>query len=286
MSLFDTFLPINGLNNVVNSAGNVVRDALGIGATKSNGTSKSYNTLDTFKGEVLGKGQADESRFELYVATPKCLAGNSNGAWGRYMQAANIRVEHVLFPGMNVLTKQRKIFGATQPMPVGMDYGGEAGIVVTYLCDRDMNVKSMFDAWMAKIVDTNTQTVAYPDTYTTTIEIAQLDRLDWNVYIASIKDAYPRAVSSMQGNSGSNQFQRFQVNFGFRKWENNMVSYYNAFTAAQNASSLAKGGDIVKSGLKMIGQDKPSAASAFITDPSAPLGSLEHPITNIAELYR
>jgi hypothetical protein len=254
MSLFDSILPINGLNNVVNSAGNVVRDAFGIGATKSNGTVKSYNTLDKFKSEVLGKGQADESRFELMVSTPKCLSGATNGAYGRYMQASNIRVEHVTFPAMNLITKQRKIYGAPEPMPVGMDYGGEAGILVTYLCDRDMNVKSLFDAWMSMIVDTKTQTVAYPDSYTTSMDIMQLDRLDWCVYTTHITGAYPKSVSQMQGNSGSNQFQRFTVTYAYRKWENSLVSYYKDFSASQAVSSLSKGGDVVKSVTDQINQ--------------------------------
>src|SRR6185312_9716098 len=140
----------------------------GFGHTKSDGFNKSYATLDAFKGEVLGKGNASENRFDMTVTSPMCLAGTS---WIQYAQAANIRIESVQFPALHIITKQRHTFGASAPMPVAADYGGEQGITVTYLCDRNMKIKGMFDAWISSIVDTSSQTVAYPDTYTTKIEL-------------------------------------------------------------------------------------------------------------------
>jgi len=244
MSLFDSILPINALNGAVSGVENAIVGAFGFGHTKSDGFNKSYATLDAFKGEVLGKGNASENRFDMTVTSPMCLAGTS---WIQYAQAANIRIESVQFPALHIITKQRHTFGASAPMPVAADYGGEQGITVTYLCDRNMKIKGMFDAWISSIVDTSSQTVAYPDTYTTKIELSQLDRADMVVYTVSLTDAFPKTVSTMNANQHSSEFQRFQVTYGYRKWSCNEVEYYRQVSAAQNAKSANLGGDVKKS---------------------------------------
>jgi hypothetical protein len=243
MSLFDSILPINALNGAVSSIENSVVGLFGFGHTKSNGSEKSYQTLDAFKGEVLNKGNASENRFELMVNTPKCLSATL----AMQTQAANLRVESVQFPALNLITKNRHTFGAPQPMPVAADYGGEHGITVTYICDRDMNVKKMFDGWINSIVDNDSQTVAYPDTYTTQMSIAQLDRQDMVVYTVTLKDVYPKTVSAMNANQHSGDWQRVQVTFAYRKWVSQEAAYFQQLKNLQAAKVASLGGDAVKS---------------------------------------
>lgn len=261
MSLFDTILPINGLNNVVSSVGDVARDALGIGKTKSNGTSKAQFSLDDFKGEVLGKGLAEENRFEVFIGIPPCLSG-TGGTWGKHMQSSLIRIESVVFPPLQLYVKDRKTFGAAQPVPVSMDYGGESGITITFLLDRDMNTKKMFDAWMDSIVDSETQTVAYPDDYRTLIGIHQLDKLDGSVYEAIIRNAYPKIVSPLQAtHTAHGTFHRLVVTFAYRKWTCKEVDAAALAADSAAASIASKGGDVVKSVSDQINQRATNLAS-------------------------
>jgi hypothetical protein len=271
MSLFDAILPIDALNGAVNGVGNIVRGALGLGATKSNSNAPAKFTVNDFKGEVLGKGLAEENRFEVFIGIPPCLSGSS--PWGKSMQGSIIRVESVTFPALTLHVKQRKIFGASESMPTGMDYGGEQGLAITFLIDRDMMTKKMFDAWIGSIVDTTTQTVAYPDQYRTMVGVHQLDRTDGSVYEAVIQDAYPKHVSSLQGTANSGNFHRLQVIFAYRKWYCNEVQL--ASEAANSASIFNKTlGNPIQSVSNQISQKVQSTVAAASSTGSDVLDSL------------
>src|SRR6185437_2241387 len=235
--------PIDILNGTVKGAGDIVRGALGLGPTKSNASSKSQFRLDDFKGEVLGKGLAEDNRFEMFIGIPPCLT-----TWGQYMQGSIIRIESVSFPPLSLYVKQRRTYGAAEPMPVSADYGGEAGLTVTFLIDRDMNTKKMFDAWMDSIVDTDSQTVSYPDSYTTMLGIHQLDRTDGSVYETVIRDAFPKSLGAMTvSQNAQGNFMRLPVTFGYRKWICHEVASQKSATQMDAASLAAHGGDVVKS---------------------------------------
>lgn len=241
--------PIDILNNGVNSVGNSVRDLFGLGATKSNADRKAQFSLDDFKGEVLGKGLAQENRFEVFIGIPPCIS-----SYRSQMQGSLIRVESVQFPALQLFTKQRKTYGPGQNVPIAMDYGGEQGVTVVFLLDRDMNTKKMFDAWMGCIVDLDSQTVAYPETYKTLLGIHQLDKTDGSVYEAIIQDCYPRVVSSMTGNMSAQGFQRVAVTFSYRKWSCKQVEAQKLSVSSAAASLVSKGGDAVKSVSDQINQ--------------------------------
>jgi hypothetical protein len=214
MSLLD-LLPINGINGAVNAAGDVVRDALGIGKTKSSASGRAKDGFENFKQEVLDTGLANESRYEVFFGTPTCLIGSP---YAQYLRSTLMRVESVTYPPQMLQTKARHTFGVPRPMPTGMDYGGSSGVTMTIVMDRDMNSKKLFDYWMDSIVSYDTQLVAYSDTYTTDVVIGQLDKLDGTIYTVALEDAYPKIVSSMSGSAGSQGFQKVTVTFAYSKW--------------------------------------------------------------------
>lgn len=245
MSIFDSLLPIDALNSIPQSIDNAVLGALGLGVAKSNAAEKSKFTIKDFKGEVLGKGLAEESRFEVFIGVPNCLLGSS--PWGKYMQGSLLRIESVQFPALSLHVKQRKIFGPSHPVPVGMDYGGEQGITITFVMDRDMKTKSMFDAWMDSIVPFETQTLAYPADYKTDMMISQLDKSDGSVYMAVVEDVFPRVVSAMNGNANGKDFQRVQVTFAYRKWSSRDVQSYKTAAASAASNLVSQGGSALQS---------------------------------------
>jgi hypothetical protein len=259
MSLLD-LLPINGLNNVVNSAGDVVRDALGIGKTKSSATSFAKDGFENFKEEVLNTGLASESRYEVYIGTPTCLMGST---YYQYLRSTMMRVESVVFPSAILQTKERRTFGAPQPMPIGIDYGGDQGVAITMLMDRDMNSKKLFDYWMDAIVPNDTQMVAYPDTYECDIVISQLDRLDGTIYQVALENAFPKVVSSMTGSAGSQNFQKVTVTFAYRKWSCIEIESKKLQASVVQQQNVLAGGDIIKSVSSQISSKVSSVESSF-----------------------
>lgn len=259
MSLFD-LIPINGINGIVNSAGDVVRDALGIGKTKSSATSFAKDKFENFKEEVLNTGLATENRFEVYIGTPNCLM---QSAYYPYLRSTMMRVESVVFPSQILFTKSRQTFGAQQPMPTGMDYGGDSGVSMTILMDRDMNSKKLFDYWMDAIVPNDTQMVAYPDDYRTDVVISQLDKLDGTIYTVALEDAFPKIVSSMNGSAGSQNVQRVTVTFAYRKWSCVEIESKKLQGSVEQQQLVSKGGDLMKSVTSQITQKVSSVESSF-----------------------
>jgi hypothetical protein len=243
MTALSALNPIGLLNGGVDAIGDTVRDFFGIGKTKPTFNDPAYKTLYDFQAEVLGKGLAEEDRFELYMSYPNVL---QNSAY-KFMDGTVSRVESLNFPPMTILTKQRKIFGPGVPVPVAANYGGDTGLTITFLVDRDFQSKRMFDVWMRSIVDDDTQTVAYAADYTAQIGIRQLDRSDNCVYEAVILNVYPIAIQPMGlSMTAHGAFHRLSVTFAYRKWTIKDISLAAA-TAASSAASLASlGGDTVQ----------------------------------------
>lgn len=251
MAALDALNPIGLLNGAVNSAGNIVRDIFGLGATKPTFNDPARNTIDDFQAEVLGKGLAEEERFELYMSYPNVL---QNSAY-KFMEGTVTRVESLQFPPMNILTKQRRIYGPGVSVPTAADYGGEAGLTITFLIDRDFQTKRMFDVWMRSIVDDNTQLVSYPADFNAQIGIRQLDRSDNCVYEAIILDVYPKAMSPMTlAMTSAGTFHRLSVTFAYRKWTIKDISLANATAVSSQLSLASLGGDTIKSVTSQVTQ--------------------------------
>ena len=130
------------------------------------------------------------------------------------------------FPALNISVKQQRIFGPAYQFPVTSEYGGE-GISLTFLVDREMTAKRLFDAWMETIVAggtnnsewQNTYTVGFPNEYLTNIDIKQLDEFDNVVYAVRLEDAFPRTMNMMDLNmSTQNQVHRLTMMFAYRRW--------------------------------------------------------------------
>ena len=80
-------------------------------------------------------------------------------------------------PALNISVKNQRIFGPAYQRPVTSEYGGE-GLSFTFHVDREMTVKRLFDAWMQTIVNPETFTVAFPESYVCDITINQLDEFN------------------------------------------------------------------------------------------------------------
>lgn len=175
-------------------------------------------SLDSFKGSIGTDGVAWTDRYEVSITAPTCIT--SADASFDASTLASIRADHVNFPPMTINNKRLQIYGTSEPRPMSIDYGGE-GLSITFLLDKGMKIKNMFDYWMQCIVDVDNALVGYQDDYICTLEIRQLDKTDNITYAVQIIDAYPFAQMPIdKNNSAQNSTDRLTVGFSYRKWAN------------------------------------------------------------------
>lgn len=179
---------------------------------------KSYFNLDQFKANVFQKGLADADRFEVFFPTPPlCIYGKKAEFDQTFL--AGLYAEQVYFPPLNIITKQLRISGPAFQRPVGIDFGGDS-LSISFVLDRDMEIKKMFDYWMQSIVSPDQFFVEYRKNYVCPIEIRQLNRDDEIVYSVLIEDAYPKSMVPIDLHStNQGQYHRLNISFAYRKWK-------------------------------------------------------------------
>ena len=188
--------------------------------------------LSNFQSEVLGRGLARPSRFEVIIPRPKLLnqrtaqtgfngaivGGERIGTSTIPPQRISILCEQAAFPLFNINVKPYRIYGTPYQRPVVSDYGGD-GLPMTFHVDRAMTVKRFFEDWARFIINRDTFNVAYQEQYVVDIEIYQLDEQNRRTYGVQILEAFPRSLNQMELNMGAqNQTHRLIVLFSYRKW--------------------------------------------------------------------
>jgi len=179
-------------------------------------TKKAQFSPETFLTNVNRLGLAKSNRFEVHIWYPSSVAtqvgiSNENNILSLFCESTTL-------PGQSIGVKQQKIYGPNYQRPVSIDYGGE-GITMSFLLDASMNIKSIFDIWISKIIDP-IQYFVYPQyTYASQIAIMQLDEEDNVVYTIVLEDAFPRNVGQLElSHSSQNQVHKLPVTFAYRRW--------------------------------------------------------------------
>ena len=196
------------------------------------------SSLERFISEVKTRGLARTNLFSVEIPTPRCIAGN---AIRSVPQLLNIFCQSASFPPTNIGVRDLRISGPTYKRPYSIDYGGE-GVSLTFLIDRNMELKSYFDVWMNKIIDPYEYHAYYDEKetkYTTDITIRQITEVtapqvvyendgtpsflsgaeDVNTdYFVKLRDAFPRNISLIElDTSAQNATHKLNVNFAYRK---------------------------------------------------------------------
>ena len=175
-------------------------------------------SLRNFRTEINRRGVASPNRFEVTFPLPLGLGPGFSGITQNDTRLVSLFCEVSGLPQQSIGIRNQRIYGPVYPRPFAVDYGGD-GITMTFLLDQQMNVKGFFDAWISKIVDPLQYFVYYHSTYKTNITISQLDKKDNSSYAVVLEDAFPRNVSLLELNSGTqNQAHHLNVTFVYRRW--------------------------------------------------------------------
>lgn len=183
-------------------------------------------SLKEFQSQVMSKGLAKPTRFEVMIPLPAIVSSSFND--GNRLLA--LYCETASLPPHIVGVRPQRIYGPLYQRPFGVEYGGE-GLTMTFLVDKNMSVKALFDYWIGNIVDPTEYYVHYEKDYVTNINIRQLDegnnsvspnlrgKSSKSVYLATLEKAFPRSINLLELNSAAqNQFHKLQVNFAYRRW--------------------------------------------------------------------
>jgi hypothetical protein len=169
--------------------------------------------IRNFQSEIKNKGLARPSRFEIFILPPPSLSQFATS--GRFV---SLMCEGASLPAMGISTKQFRVYGAPYQRPVSSDFGGD-GINLSFYVDKDMEIKSFFDAWMFKVVNPNSFNVSYQADYVSQIKIMQLDEKENEKYSVYLEDAFPRAINLMDlSMTSTNQTHKLNVTFSYRRW--------------------------------------------------------------------
>jgi len=172
-----------------------------------------YFTISDFQTQIRNRGVARPNRFEVNITTPIRLLSAIPD-----LRLVSLFCESANLPPQNIGVRQQRIYGPAYQRPTSVDYGGE-GITLSFILDGAMDVKGFFDAWMQIVVDPISFHVNYAAEYTSKMRIYQLNEQDENVYGAIFEDVFPKTVSMLDLNQGTqNSVQKLNVTFVYRRW--------------------------------------------------------------------
>lgn len=159
-------------------------------------------SVENFIGTVKANDLARQNRFIVEI-------GGSS--------FVSLMATATTFPLLSINVKSHKIFGPAYQRPITSEYGGD-GVTVTFLVDRDMNVKKFFDSWTQSVV-APTGGVSYQAEYVRPVSIKQLNQQDQVVYTVELIEAFPRNVNLMSLNQAAqSQVHTVDVLFAYRYW--------------------------------------------------------------------
>jgi len=189
--------------------------------------------LERFISQVNNLGLAKTNSFNVEIFTPPCIQDVTGTR--KMPSLLTLFCQNASFPATNIGVRDLKITGPTYKRPYSIDYGGE-GIQLTFLVDRQMNIKSYFDLWMNKIINPFEFTAYYDEKetkYTTDIFIRQVTQTtpppvgyenlegvvdEDETYFVKLEDAFPRNIGLIElDTTAQNSVHKLTVNFAYRQ---------------------------------------------------------------------
>jgi hypothetical protein len=121
--------------------------------------------------------------------------------------------ESTSLPGISYGSQGVRVFGETREVVYDRIFDP---ITLTFYVDSDMKVKYFFDEWMGKIVDADTRSTNYYDSYVKDIDIFVQDTVNSDTYKVSLYEAFPKSVGAIQMDNNSRDVMKMSVTFQYR----------------------------------------------------------------------
>ena len=165
-------------------------------------------SISDLRSAIKGRaGLARSNRFRVVIPN---VFSNDNG------KGLDILCESCSLPGRQINTVDYSPWRNDNKIPIG--YTDEDVTCVFHLTN-DYYVKDLFDKWLKKIVNPDSYLIEYSASYTSTIDIYQLNESDQDVYAVKLLQAWPVSINSVElNNSDENNTQKLTVVFTYKTW--------------------------------------------------------------------
>jgi len=168
-------------------------------------------TLNDFIAQIKKGGLARQNRFTVSI-------GGGTNTNGRLVE---LFCEQAELPSLSFSSAGVKTYGESRE--VVYDRNFEA-ITLSFLVDKNMEVKAYFDNWMNSVINPQSRNAEYYDSYVRIITISIQDTKDNDTYKSVLVEAYPKTIASISLDNNSRDVMKLQVSFNYKYHYNYPVS--------------------------------------------------------------
>ena len=177
------------------------------------------------------QGPAQTNRFMIFMQPPAAsllnldvnaaitgaLSGNlSLGGFINDPRDVSLLCESCTLPGRGITTMEKQ--NVKQAVKVPYSFINE-DVTFTFILTGDYYMRKMFDNWSDLVFDTKNYEMRYPETYTTDVRIAQLNKQNIPVYTVKLEKAYPTGINAITlDNTAESSIQKVTVNMTYENF--------------------------------------------------------------------
>lgn len=164
---------------------------------------------------------AKPSRYFVEIPPPPIIMASMPKSSD--IELIGLYCEHTQFPEFALATQTVGATGTNIEMPYEKMYGP---VTMSFICDRDMIVKTFFDQWTQATVNAIGGVFNYYSDYVSPeIVIYQYDENSDATYAVSLFNAYPKVVNDIPlGNTMVNDYSHCMVQFTYEHWISYRIS--------------------------------------------------------------
>lgn len=169
--------------------------------------------IEQFISTIKQQGLSRTNRYAVTL-TPPVSVDNAN------LSTILLLCDQISLPGMNYATIQNRTFGEFREVPYEKLFDS---VTMSFYVDQGLQVKYLFDKWMAYIQDPKTRRFNYYKNYISPMEIVVQDLMNKSRYSVQLYECYPKAVGTVQMDYASRDIMKLQVTMQYKWWESSIV---------------------------------------------------------------
>ena len=195
---------------------------------------------------TIGKrgGLAKTNRFQVIFTPPQGSLLSAKGLIGALTSGGGLKsmindprdismlCENVTLPGRQITTVD--YIAEKQSVKIPYAFINE-DVTCSFLLTNDYYMKTLFDAWLEQVFDTESYRAKFKKDFTTDVVIQQLNEKNVPVYGVRLENAFPTTVAGITlDNNSESAVQKISVTFSYDNYvpEGPLSSTMSAFRSA------------------------------------------------------
>jgi hypothetical protein len=202
-------------------------------------------SIDNLKSTISKRGGlAKTNRFQVFFTPPQGSLLSAQGLLGALTSGGGLKsmindprdismlCENVTLPGRQITTVD--YIAEKQSVKIPYTFINE-DVTCTFLLTNDYYMKTLFDAWLEQVFDTESYRAKFKKDFTTDVVIQQLNEKNVPVYGVRLENAFPTTVAGITlDNNSESAVQKINVTFSYDNYvpEGPLSSTASAFRSA------------------------------------------------------